>query len=389
MPVRDFVRGERVKVLQINSYFAGSVFYEDLYAAIDKRGISQDIYVFTYKGNQLDQTFGDRVHLRYPNSKWDKLIFRLKHKRAFDDLQKTLDIASYDISHAHSLFSNGFLALQTKRKYDIPYIVAVRNADINDFFKKAIHLRRIGNEILKEAERVIFISEAHRTEALRDHVSPSIREAVRKKSEVIPNAMNRFWIDQSVREKTEPKEHAVRLVYTGNIDKNKNVSGTLLASDELIRRGYDLRYQVVGKMRDEGVKKALEERSYAHVQPFTSNREELRDIYRENDIFVMPSRHETFGISYLEAMSQGLPVIYTKGQGFDGQFAQGSVGYAVTYDRPNEIADAVEAILADYRRISRTAIHEAMQFNWDTIAEKYVNIYQNCQLRAPEVYNES
>ena len=132
-----------MKVLQINSYFAGSVFYEDLYAAIDKRGISQDIYVFTYKGNQLDQTFGDRVHLRYPNSKWDKLIFRLKHKRAFDDLQKTLDIASYDISHAHSLFSNGFLALQTKRKYGIPYIVAVRNADINDFFKKAIHLRWI------------------------------------------------------------------------------------------------------------------------------------------------------------------------------------------------------------------------------------------------------
>ena len=38
-------------------------------------------------------------------------------------------------------------------------------------------------------------------------------------------------------------------------------------------------------------------------------------IYRENDIYVMPSIIETFGLVYAEAMSQGLPVIYTRGQG--------------------------------------------------------------------------
>ena len=41
----------------------------------------------------------------------------------------------------------------------------------------------------------------------------------------------------------------------------------------------------------------------------------------------MLSIMETFGLVYAEAMSQGLPIIYTKGQGFDEQFDEGKVGY--------------------------------------------------------------
>ena len=59
----------------------------------------------------------------------------------------------------------------------------------------------------------------------------------------------------------------------------------------------------------------------------------------ESDIFVMPSRYETFGLVYVEALSQGLPVIYTRGQGFDGQIPDGEVGYSVKCNDVNEIAE--------------------------------------------------
>ena len=49
----------------------------------------------------------------------------------------------------------------------------------------------------------------------------------------------------------------------------------------------------------------------------------------------MPSRYETFGLVYGEAMSQGLPIIYSKGQGVDGYFKEGTVGYGVVSDRYN------------------------------------------------------
>ena len=40
--------------------------------------------------------------------------------------------------------------------------------------------------------------------------------------------------------------------------------------------------------------------------------------------FCLPSHAETFGLVYVEAMSQGLPIIY-EGQGFDKQFQDGEV----------------------------------------------------------------
>ena len=51
----------------------------------------------------------------------------------------------------------------------------------------------------------------------------------------------------------------------------------------------------------------------------------------------MPSFPETFGLVYVEAMSQGLPIIYTKGQGIDGYFEDGKVGYPVNTKDSNDI----------------------------------------------------
>jgi glycosyltransferase involved in cell wall biosynthesis len=68
---------------------------------------------------------------------------------------------------------------------------------------------------------------------------------------------------------------------------------------------------------------------------------ELIDIYRANDIFVMPSFTESFGLVYAEAISQGLPVVYSIGQGFDRQFPEGEVGYHADPNSAQSVADAI------------------------------------------------
>ena len=75
-------------------------------------------------------------------------------------------------------------------------------------------------------------------------------------------------------------------------------------------------------------------------------------------------------------MSQGLPIIYTRGQGFDGQFAEGEVGYSVQYDSAEEIADRVKDILDKYEIISRNCIKKVDRFDWDKIAKEYIDIYK-------------
>ena len=95
-----------------------------------------------------------------------------------------------------------------------------------------------------------------------------------------------------------------------------------------------------------------------------------------SDIFVMPSIYETFGIVYIEAMSQGLPLIYTRGQGFDGQFKEGEVGYSVQSDSPSEISERVKAILKNYDYISEKCLSNVDKFSWDRIAGDYKKLYE-------------
>lgn len=364
-------------VLQINSYFAGSVFYEDLYTAIERHGIQEDVYVFTHVNNELDQKYNENVKLRHPYYHFDRFLFPLKHRKVFTDLERTFDLNRYSIAHAHSLFSNGYITLLLKRKYGIPYVVTVRNADINVFFKWAFFLRKLGNQILKNAEKVVFLSQAHCEETLEKYVDKGAKEEIRRKSILIPNGVNRFWFEHANHDRPNPGFRPLRLLYVGNVDKNKNLMTTMRACDELIRRGIDVRYNVAGRVRDEHVAAVLRKYPYARYHPFMSDKENLLQLYRENDIYVMPSKYETFGISYVEAMSQGLPVIYTRGQGFDTHFQDGEVGYSVQYDDPIEIADRIEEIMKNYPGISKNASEKVVRFDWNRIGSIYADLYRS------------
>src|SRR5690606_2930407 len=48
----------------------------------------------------------------------------------------------------------------------------------------------------------------------------------------------------------------------------------------------------------------------------------LKEHFSEADVFVMPSRNETFGLVYVEAMLQGLPILYTSNEGIDGFYKE-------------------------------------------------------------------
>ena len=107
----------------------------------------------------------------------------------------------------------------------------------------------------------------------------------------------------------------------------------------------------------------------------------LVDIYKENDIFLLPSVNETFGRAYVEAMTQGLPVIYTQGQGFDKNFPDGEVGYSVPCDAPETIADRIEETIKRYDEISPECIEKSRLFYEDRIIDKLESFYEKALKR--------
>lgn len=138
-------------------------------------------------------------------------------------------------------------------------------------------------------------------------------------------------------------------------------------------QGYNVKYRVIGKVLDAKIAKKLvrfPNTELINAMPFV----ELIDEYRNADLYVLISKRETFGLCYPEAMSQGLPIIYSKDERFDGFFKDGVVGYAVSYQSQNELLQAIKKVIANYSTLTKNSIKYANNFNWDDISRVWVNM---------------
>ncbi|RLD43528.1 MAG: hypothetical protein DRI86_09800, partial [Bacteroidetes bacterium] len=103
----------------------------------------------------------------------------------------------------------------------------------------------------------------------------------------------------------------------------------------------------------------------------------MLEEYKKADIFVMASYTESFGLVYAEAISQGLPVIYTKGEGFDNHFEDGNIGFSVNPHSPEDIARGISSIIDNYNDIQKYSETAIANFNWDKISKDYFEVYSN------------
>lgn len=366
-----------MKVLHINSYYSyyGSPgFYKNMYDRQVLKGIDISVFVpLDYEVGSEEQ-FGSYTQVVKTHSSIHTYFYHLKQNRMLREAQRRYAVTEFDIMHAHSTFSNGFVAYKLNQQFGVPYIVAVRDTDLNIFFKKMLHLRRLGNEILAKADKVVFLSQPYKEVTINRYIHSRYRENITAKSEVIPNGINSFWLEN----KAEPKKthnSVIRLLFVGSISRRKNPLATVEAIRILRKRGYKVEFMLVGPVRDQSVLTEILKNDFvSYMGP--QDKDKLLHFYRSCDIFIMPSIRETFGLVYAEAMSQGLPIIYTRGQGFDRQFEEGVVGYSVNPTDYDEIADRIVDIIRNYEELSSNCIRLCSRFDWDIITDAYFNMYK-------------
>ncbi len=131
---------------------------------------------------------------------------------------------------------------------------------------------------------------------------------------------------------------------------------------------------MIGKITDQETFDAVQRYPFVQYIGYV-NKEELIKHYRDNHIFLLPSHYETFGLVYAEALSQGLPIIFTRGQGFDGQINEYTVGFAVDPNDIYHISVMLKNIINNYDEISINTTAAAMNFKWDNIVNKYLNTF--------------
>lgn len=358
-----------MRILQIANGYLDNRLYQLLFADLAKKGMEQTVFVPVSK--KVSPSTQDHIHIVPCFDQLDRALFFRKQKKMLTWLEGNLPM-DFDLVHAHTVFSGGYAARQLHKKYGIPYIVAVRNTDVNIFFKYMVHLRKTGVDILRNASRIIFLSPSYREQVLRDYIPLKDLEAIAAKSEVIPNGIAELFFEQDA----QPKQLSgpLKLIQVGRLMKLKNPELTAKATEILRSQGRDVTLTLVGGVEDESYRPLLQ-KDYVNWFDNCPQPEVIKHL-QTADIFVMPSHIETFGLAYVEAMSQGLPVLYTAGQGFDGQFPEGEVGFAVSDSDAEALADQIEKVAENYEILSNNAISGAKKFRWDTIGSRYAELYR-------------
>lgn len=113
---------------------------------------------------------------------------------------------------------------------------------------------------------------------------------------------------------------------------------------------------------------------------------ELADALAASDVFVLPSRHEPFGIVILEAWSAGLPVLVSRVGGLQHLVTEGRTGGFFEAGNVRELATRMAELAGDRGRRQawgKTGGAEAMgQHTWTQIAQRTEEIYQDAEARA-------
>jgi len=285
--------------------------------------------------------------------------------------RRLLNKNSYDLVHAFFGFPSGWLCYRTA-KY-IPYIISLRGSDVPGFnirlgldYKLFSGLFR---RIWKSAS--VLVANSKGLQKLARDFMPEME------IQIIPNGVDtkRFYPGLN-KEFTQPLK-------------------LLTVSRLIARKRIDLLIQSVAQLKNLGVKVQLTiagggppqcELEWKRIQLGVSDQvtflgriphEEMPQIYRNNDIFVMSSAHEGMSNAMLEAMASGLPIITTPCEGTDELITDN--GIVVEHARAKDITEAIMILLNDRnicKAMSYAARKCAEQFSWSSVAQKYLDSYR-------------
>lgn len=364
-----------MKLLHICCNLAGSTVFPQLFEALDRCGVAQEVFVPEKHAALVgkNQPRGVATHTALTVRKTDALFFFRKAQRSVPEILRCVDMRSVSLIHAHTLFTDGSIALRLSEKTGVPYMVTLRYSDIEAIWKWEPHLRPLARRILRGAQRIVFLSPAAKEKVLRTWLGGRERSCIEPRCAVIPNGIDPAWLDGAPR---EALGDVVRVGFAGLLNDRKRPLDALRAVHMANERAGERRFVLTacgdGPLREQLIKAMGEGDQYLGK---ITGMDAMKRFYAECDVLLVPSTAETFGMVYLEAMSQGVPVLYTRGQGFDGQFPEGEIGFSVPAGDCKAMAQRLEDCTKEYAQRSARCVAQAKRYAWQDVAGRLAALY--------------
>jgi glycosyltransferase involved in cell wall biosynthesis len=373
-----------ITTLHICNGYSGSKIYMNLFKNLDEEIVHQKIYTpLRNKSNQgknhfdLSSDSSSIIYSNILNTTTDRIFYKSKISKIFKDIRNKNLHKNIDVVHAHTWYSDGGVGYLLKKTYNIPYIVAIRSTDINIHYKYLFHHRGFGFEILKNASKIVLISGWQLSFFKKKFGNDS---ALLKKIEVIPNGVDSFWIENSVLNIPKLKSKTFQVLYVGSFIKRKGLLKLQKAILKLrLEDNISIKLTIVGSGGDN--EEAVLGLIKAHPEAFDykgqiEDKNILRGVFLQADIFALPSINETFGLVYVEALLSGLPIIYTADTGIDGLYKE-NIGVKLKDQSVPEIISKLKFAVSNIDAFEIPFDKLKAMHDWKDIAKKYKRIYED------------
>ena len=220
--------------------------------------------------------------------------------------------------------------------------------------------------------------------AARIAVSPTVIEAHDRYFEadfdVIPNGVDVGYFHPNGRPPGPlGSDDPPRLLFLGRLDPRNGLETLFEAMPLVARRFPGTVLTVVG----DGPLRAHYERLAAPlgsaVRFVGRIYEERPDYYGRTDLYLAPTRRASFGITLLEAMACGAPVLASDLDGHRFVMGNSGAGRLLEPDEPRSWADAIVDLLSSVPQRARMrgqALERASDFAWSGVAERVLDVYR-------------
>jgi glycosyltransferase involved in cell wall biosynthesis len=284
---------------------------------------------------------------------------------------------NYDIVHAHNYHSFPFLAAVIAKKPKLNLILTPHYFGLGSSMKASVaHIpySLVGLWMFQSASRIVCVSRAERRILVKRYLIDS------SKTCYIPNGVNFEEISQS--KPSLENSDVFRIIYVGRLSKEKNLETLIEACSEVQRKIKNMQLMIVGDGPERVVLKelALKNRLENILWMGKIQHQDIGGYYKSASVFVLPSVREVFGITILEAMAAGIPVVVSDGINLAYEIAKEDAGLVFKKSHKKALAKKILDVYFDSalrKRLVMNGLKYAEQFNWDTIAESHIALYKS------------
>jgi N-acetyl-alpha-D-glucosaminyl L-malate synthase BshA len=297
---------------------------------------------------------------------------------------KLVDVVKFerlDLLHVHYAIphaSAAYMAQQILKDQgvEIPFVTTLHGTDIT----------LVGKDPSFEPVINFSINKSNRVTAVSENLKKETFELfdIKNNIEVIPNfiCLKEYKMDNNdyYKKRFAPNNEKV-ICHVSNFRKVKRIEDVIIAFEGISKK-MDIKLLLVGDGPERARLEQISRNSkFSKNIFFLGSLKSTKEVLNISDLFILPSSKESFGLSALEAMACGVPVIASDSGGIPEVISHGKSGLLNSVGDTYQMTKNALKLLSNdslLESFKTNAYQQAMKFDIEVILPKYESLYKKC-----------